>query len=46
MLTRRDCLTTATACATSTLLPGLTVAQSGDVLTRAIPSTGEALPII
>lgn len=47
MLTRRDCLTyTATACTASTLLSRLAAAQPGDVLARAIPSTGEQLPII
>jgi len=47
MLTRRDCLTlTATGCAASALLPRLLSAQSGDLITRAIPSSGEQLPII
>jgi aryl-alcohol dehydrogenase-like predicted oxidoreductase len=47
MLTRRDCLTyTATSCATSALLPGLASAQSGGAIKRAIPKTGEEVPII
>ena len=47
MLSRRDCLTyTATTCAASALLPGLAAAQQGSPITRAIPSTGEELPII
>jgi aryl-alcohol dehydrogenase-like predicted oxidoreductase len=47
MLTRRDCLTlTATTCAASTVLSRLAGAQASDVMTRAIPSTGERLPII
>jgi len=47
MLTRRDALSlTATTCATSMLLPRLAAAQAADVITRAIPKTGEALPIV
>ena len=46
MLTRRDCLTYSAAMAAGTLAPGLTAAQSGTINTRAIPSSGESLPII
>jgi aryl-alcohol dehydrogenase-like predicted oxidoreductase len=47
MLTRRDCLSlTATTCAASTLLSRLASAQAGDLITRAIPSSGERLPLI
>jgi aryl-alcohol dehydrogenase-like predicted oxidoreductase len=47
MLTRRDCLTlTATTCAASALLSRLAGAQTGDVTTRAIPSSGERVPLI
>jgi aryl-alcohol dehydrogenase-like predicted oxidoreductase len=47
MLTRRDALSlTATTCATSVLLPRLAAAQASDIITRAIPKTGEALPIV
>ncbi len=47
MLTRRECLThTASTLAVSALLPRLAAAQAGDVITRAIPGTGERLPII
>ncbi len=48
MITRRDCLTyTAAACATLALKPSLLAAQlSGSIIKRAIPSTGEELPII
>jgi aryl-alcohol dehydrogenase-like predicted oxidoreductase len=47
MLTRRDCLRlTATTCAASTLLSRLASAQPSDIITRAIPSSGERLPII
>lgn len=47
MLTRRDCLSySTTACAVSALLPRLAAAQPGDVMKRAIPKTGEELPII
>jgi len=47
MLTRRDCLRlTATSCATSALLPRLASAQASDIITRAIPKTGETLPIV
>ena len=46
MLTRRDCLTYSTMLSAASLLPRLTGAQSGGVITRAIPSTDERLPII
>jgi aryl-alcohol dehydrogenase-like predicted oxidoreductase len=47
MLTRRDCLAyTANGCAAAALLPSLAGAQSGDVIKRAIPKTGEEIPII
>jgi aryl-alcohol dehydrogenase-like predicted oxidoreductase len=47
MLTRRDCLTlTATTCAASAMAPRLSSAQAGDIITRAIPGSGEPLPII
>jgi len=47
MLTRRDCLTyTATTCAASALWPKLANAQANDVIRRAIPGTGEEIPII
>jgi len=47
MLTRRDCLTyTATSCAASALLPTLSRAQADEVIKRAIPNTGEEIPII
>ncbi|HEU4619845.1 MAG TPA: aldo/keto reductase [Gammaproteobacteria bacterium] len=48
MPTRRECLTlTANACAALALGPRLLSAQAaGDVITKAIPSTGERLPII
>jgi len=47
MLTRRDCLTySATACAASALLPRLASAQASGTIKRAIPQTGEEIPII
>jgi len=49
MLTRRDCLTlTANTCAALALGPRLASAQSrsGPVITRAIPKTGEQIPVI
>ena len=47
MLTRRDCLTySASTIAASALLPRLAAAQPGDVIKRAIPATGEEIPII
>lgn len=47
MLTRRDCLTySAASCAAATLLPTIAGAQTGDVIKRAIPKTGEEIPII
>ncbi len=51
MVTRRDCLTYAAgACATLALKPALLAAQeaawSGDIIKRAIPATGEEIPII
>jgi aryl-alcohol dehydrogenase-like predicted oxidoreductase len=48
MLTRRECLKyTALAGATFTLQPGLLQAlEGGELITRAIPSSGEKLPIV
>jgi aryl-alcohol dehydrogenase-like predicted oxidoreductase len=47
MTTRRDCLALATAGATWALAPRLIAAQqSGPLITRPIPSTGERLPVI
>lgn len=48
MLTRRDCLAlSANACAALTLAPRLLCAQENrSLITRPIPKTGEALPII
>jgi aryl-alcohol dehydrogenase-like predicted oxidoreductase len=47
MLTRRDCLkASAATCAALALKPALLAAQSGNVIRRAIPSTGEEIPII
>ncbi len=48
MITRRDCLKySALAGATLTLRPGfLNALQNGDLITRAIPSSGEKLPIV
>jgi aryl-alcohol dehydrogenase-like predicted oxidoreductase len=51
MLTRRDCLTYAAGtCATLALKPALLSAQeaaySGEIIKRAIPATGEEIPII
>lgn len=47
MLTRRDCLTySATSCAAAALLPSFAGAQASDVIRRAIPKTGEEIPII
>ncbi|HEX5420974.1 MAG TPA: aldo/keto reductase [Gammaproteobacteria bacterium] len=48
MLTRRECLAlTAKTCAALALAPRLSTAQQqGGLMTRAIPSTGERLPII
>jgi len=48
MLTRRDCLAlSATACASLALKTRLLAAQeAGPLLTRAIPKSGEALPIV
>jgi len=46
MLTRRDCLTyTASSCAASALWPQLAAAQ-GPAIRRAIPATGEEIPIV
>jgi aryl-alcohol dehydrogenase-like predicted oxidoreductase len=46
MLTRRDCLTySATLSAAAALLPKIAGAQTG-VINRAIPKTGEEIPII
>ncbi len=48
MITRRDCLKySALACAASTLQPGLLEAlEDGNLITRAIPSSGEEVPIV
>ena len=48
MITRRDCLKySALAGAILTLRPGfLNALQNGDLITRAIPSSGEKLPIV
>ena len=48
MTSRRDCLKySALAGAALTLRPGfLNALQSGDLITRAIPSSGEKLPIV
>jgi hypothetical protein len=47
MLTRRDCLTySATGCAAAALLPSFAGAQASDMIKRAIPKTGEEIPII
>lgn len=47
MITRRDYLKrTALAGAALSLPPGLLQALEGEVITRAVPSTGEALPIV
>jgi len=48
MITRRDCLKyPALACVASTLQPGLLEAlEGGNLITRAIPSSGEELPIV
>ncbi len=48
MITRRDCLKYSTlASAALTLQPGLLKAiESGNLITRAIPSSGEKLPIV
>jgi aryl-alcohol dehydrogenase-like predicted oxidoreductase len=46
MLTRRDCLTHSAAISAAALLPRLAAAQSADVIKRAIPSSGEEIPII
>ncbi len=48
MTTRRDCLAlAATAGAVWALVPRLVAAQqSGPLITRPIPSTGERLPVI
>jgi aryl-alcohol dehydrogenase-like predicted oxidoreductase len=46
MLTRRDCLTLTATSAASALPPRVVGAQSGDIITRTIPGSGEQLPII
>ena len=47
MLTRRDYLKNSALAGTAlTLPPGLLQALEGDIITRAIPSTGEAIPIV
>ena len=47
MITRRECLKNSVlAGAALTLPPGLLQAFAGDIITRAIPSTGEEIPIV
>lgn len=47
MLTRRDCLTiSASTCAAAALLPRLAGAQAGDIISKAMPKSGEMLPIV
>ena len=47
MTTRRDCLALAATAAAWAIAPRLIAAQqSGPLITRAIPSTGERLPVI
>jgi aryl-alcohol dehydrogenase-like predicted oxidoreductase len=46
MLTRRDCLTRTATLTAASLLPGLAGAQSGTLIKRPIPKTGEEIPII
>ncbi len=47
MITRRECLkNSALAGAALTLPPGLLQALEGDPITRAIPATGEEIPIV
>jgi hypothetical protein len=47
MLTRRDCLALAAQLGAAVALPARLLAQaSGAIITRAIPKTGEALPIV
>jgi len=46
MLTRRDYLTLAAKVGAALALPQTLFAQAGSIITRAIPKTGEQLPII
>ncbi len=46
MLTRRDVLKNSALLGAACALPGLTAAQSGDLIKRAIPKTGEELPVV
>jgi aryl-alcohol dehydrogenase-like predicted oxidoreductase len=47
MITRRECLkNSALAGAALSLPPGLLQALEGDIITRAIPATGEEIPIV
>ena len=47
MITRRNCLKHSALAGTAmALLPGLLHALEGDIITRAIPSTGEEIPIV
>ena len=48
MLTRRDCLRNTAMIAAAAALPGslLRAFESGDLITRAIPKTGEELPVV
>jgi aryl-alcohol dehydrogenase-like predicted oxidoreductase len=46
MLTRRDYLALTARAGAALALPGTLFAQAGEVITRAIPKTGERLPIV
>jgi aryl-alcohol dehydrogenase-like predicted oxidoreductase len=46
MLNRRDCLKLTAQAAAAVALPPALFAQAGDLITRAIPKTGEQLPIV
>jgi aryl-alcohol dehydrogenase-like predicted oxidoreductase len=47
MLTRRDCLSySAATCAAASLLPRLAGAQASDIIKKAMPESGEELPIV
>lgn len=46
MLTRRECLALSAQAAAAAALPAQLFAQAGAVITRAIPKTGEPLPIV
>jgi aryl-alcohol dehydrogenase-like predicted oxidoreductase len=46
MPTRRDCLTYSATLSAAALLPRLAAAQPADVIKRAIPRTGEQIPIV